>query len=279
MSGVVRAAAVQLRIDVDDPDGNRARAAEAVADAAASGAQLVVLPELACTGYVFTDRAESRRRAEPRDGRTLTDWRDLSARHRLVLVGGFAELGEDGEVYNSAALCDGGELRAVYRKAHLWDQEAEHFRPGDQQPPVLATSAGRVGLMICYDLEFPEWTRLVALAGAQVLAAPTNWPAALPRPPGERAVEVVRVQASASVNRLFVVAADRCGPERGVEWVGGSVIANPDGYPSAGPPATPTPALLLADLDLTQADDKATGPRNDVFTDRRPHLYGLRPRE
>ncbi|HEY4006356.1 MAG TPA: nitrilase-related carbon-nitrogen hydrolase [Pseudonocardia sp.] len=273
MSGVVRAAAVQLRIDVDDPDGNRARAAEAVADAAASGAQLVVLPELACTGYVFTDRAESRRRAEPRDGRTLSAWRDLSARHRLVLVGGFAELGEDGEVYNSAALCDGGELRAVYRKAHLWDQEAEHFRPGDQRPPVLATSAGRVGLMICYDLEFPEWTRLVALAGAQVLAAPTNWPAALPRPAGERAIEVVRVQASASVNRLFVVAADRCGPERGVDWVGGSVIANPDGYPLAGPPATPTPALLLADLDLTQADDKATGPRNDVFTDRRPHLY------
>jgi predicted amidohydrolase len=276
MSGVVRAAAVQLRIDVDDPDGNRARAAEAVADAAASGAQLVVLPELACTGYVFTDRAESRRRAEPRDGRTLSAWRDLSARHRLVLVGGFAELGEDGEdgeVYNSAALCDGGELRAVYRKAHLWDQEAEHFRPGDQRPPVLATSAGRVGLMICYDLEFPEWTRLVALAGAQVLAAPTNWPAALPRPAGERAIEVVRVQASASVNRLFVVAADRCGPERGVDWVGGSVIANPDGYPLAGPPATATPALLLADLDLTQADDKATGPRNDVFTDRRPHLY------
>ncbi|HZD14863.1 MAG TPA: nitrilase-related carbon-nitrogen hydrolase, partial [Pseudonocardiaceae bacterium] len=87
MSGVVRAAAVQLRIDVDDPGGNRARAAEAVADAAASGAQLVVLPELACTGYVFTDRAESRRRAEPRDGRTLSAWRDLSARHRLVLVG------------------------------------------------------------------------------------------------------------------------------------------------------------------------------------------------
>jgi predicted amidohydrolase len=272
MSGVLRAASVQLLIDVDDPDGNRARSAEALDAAASRGAQLVVLPELACTGYVFADRTESRRRAEPLDGRTLTDWRELSARHRLVLVGGFAELGEDGELYNSAALCDGGELRAVYRKAHLWGRESDHFRPGDQQPPVVATSVGRLGLMICYDLEFPEWARLVALAGAQLLAAPTNWPAQ-PRPAGERAVEVVRVQASASVNRLFVVAADRCGPERGVDWVGGSVITDPDGYPLAGPPATSSPALLLADLDLNQADDKATGPRNDVFADRRPHLY------
>jgi predicted amidohydrolase len=70
------------------------------------------------------------------------------------------------------------------------------------------------------------------------------------------------------------VAADRCGAERGVDWVGGSVIAGPDGYPLAGPAAGDGPELLVADLDLGRARDKRTGPSNDVFADRRPELYG-----
>jgi predicted amidohydrolase len=269
----VRAAACQVRLDIDDQAGNRDRVTGGVLAAADRGARLIVVPELANTGYVFADAVEARALAEPADGPSVTAWGELSARLAVTLVAGFCELGGDGEVYNSAVLLDRGELMAVYRKAHLWDREQQVFRPGDRPPPVVDTSAGPLGLMICYDLEFPEWQRLAALGGAQVIAGPTNWPAE-PRPAGERAVEVVRVQASASVNRVFVVAADRCGAERGVDWVGGSVIAGPDGYPLAGPAAGDGPELLVADLDLGRARDKRTGPSNDVFADRRPELYG-----
>jgi predicted amidohydrolase len=127
--------------------------------------------------------------------------------------------------------------------------------------------------MVCYDLEFPEWVRAAALAGADLLAAPTNWPAE-PVPPGERPVMVVNVQAAAAVNRIFIAAADRCGTERGVAWVGGSVIAGPDGYPLAGPVAADQPRILTADCDLSRARDKANSPRNNVHADRRTELYG-----
>jgi predicted amidohydrolase len=269
---VIRAASCQLLLDVTDVAGNLSRAEAVVAEAAGQGAQLVVLPELTDSGYVFNTPDEARDRAQPADGPTVSGWCELAARHQIVLVAGFCELGADGVVYNSAVLIDQGEAKAVYRKAHLWDRESEFFTPGAAPPPVVPTSVGRVGMMICYDLEFPEWSRLVALAGAQVVAAPTNWPAE-PRPAGERPMEVIRVQANASVNRMFVVAADRCGTERGVDWVGGSVIVGPGGYPLAGPAAGAEPTLLVADLDLASADDKATGPRNNVFTDRRPDLY------
>ena len=85
---------------------------------------------------------------------------------------------------------------------------------------------------------------------------------------------VLNVQAAASVNRMFIAAADRCGTERGVAWTGGAVIAGPDGYPLAGPACADEPAVLLADCDLRLARSKANGPRNDVHADRRPARYG-----
>jgi predicted amidohydrolase len=125
--------------------------------------------------------------------------------------------------------------------------------------------------MICYDLEFPEMVRDVALRGAQVVVAPSNWPSNSP-PAGERPPEVVKAQASASVNRVFVVVADRWGRERGVDWIGGSVICDVEGYPVAGP-ADGGEVLLVAELDLGRADDKALGAYNAAFADRRPQLY------
>jgi 5-aminopentanamidase len=136
-------------------------------------------------------------------------------------------------VFNSAALIDPGGLRSVYRKAHLWDAENLLFSPGSTPPPVVSTAYGRIGMLICYDLEIPEWVRLPAMDGAQLLCAPVNWPA-FRRPDGERPAEVVRVQADAAVNRMFIAACDRTGRERGIDWVGGSVIVDADGWPLAG---------------------------------------------
>ena len=261
----------QLAPVFGDPAANRELTAGAVTRAAERGAGVVVLPELVSSGYVFRSRAEAVASAEAPDGPTVTGWARLAAEHQIVIVGGFCETA-GGELYNSAALVDSGGLRCVYRKAHLWDEESLWFTPGSAAPPVVATRLGRIAVMICYDLEFPEWVRLPALDGAQLLCAPTNWPA-FPRPDGERPAEIVRVQADAAVNRMFIAACDRTGAERGVDWVAGSVIVDPDGWPLAEATGADGPVTITAECQLALALDKATGPRNDVHADRRPGLY------
>ena len=270
---LVRVAACQVSLRVGEDARNRATALEAIFSAAAAGASVIILPELTPSGYVFESPAEARAAAEPAGGPAVAEWAAAAASRGVVIVGGFAELGEDGLLYNSAALVDPGGLRAVYRKAHLWDAESDFFAPGTAPPPVVDTAFGRIAMMICYDAEFPEWVRRPALAGADLLAVPTNWPAE-PVPPGERPNVVLNVQAAAFANRMFIAAACRVGTERGVSWVGGSLVAGPDGYPLAGPAGAEDPELVIADCDLARARDKATGPRNDALADRRPALYG-----
>jgi predicted amidohydrolase len=267
----VRVAVHQLAPVIGDLDGNRARTLAAIDAAAAAGAQVVVLPELAASGYAFADASEARALAEPPDGPTVRGWAERATAHGLVVVGGFAEAAGD-VLHNSAALVDASGLRAVYRKVHLWDRESLVFTPGAAPPAVLDTPHGRIGVMVCYDLEFPEWVRAAALDGAELLCVPTNWPRE-PRPDGERPMEVMRVMVAASTNRMAVAACDRCGDERGVTWVSGSSIAGPDGWLLAGPPPAAEPVLLVADVDLAEARDKALGPRNDALADRRPALY------
>ncbi|MDQ2815369.1 MAG: carbon-nitrogen hydrolase [Actinomycetota bacterium] len=269
-------AVAQVAITVGESDANRQAAAGAVAQAAQAGARLVVLPELCDSGYVFADAdpaAEARDLAASADGNlTLAQWRSLAATHDLVIVGGFCELGADGRLYNSAAIVDASGTRALYRKAHLWDKEKLVFTPGDAPPPVVDTGLGRVAVMICYDLEFPEWVRLAALDGADLIAAPVNWPA-VSWPAGERPAEVIKAQAAAATNGVFVAVADRCRAERGVSWISGSVIVAPDGYPLAGPVLADHPAVLTAACELPRARDKKLAGANDLLADRRPELY------
>ncbi len=273
-TGVVVAVA-QLALTVGDLDANRQAARAAVAEAAAAGARLVVLPELSDSGYMLSDASEARSLASAAaSGATLREWRSLAARHDLAIAGGFCELGPDGKLYNSAAIVDASGPRTVYRKAHLWDAEKEIFTPGDDGPPVVELPFGNVGLMICYDLEFPEWVRLAALGGADLIAVPVAWAASgSPAPPGQRSGEVVSAQAAASSNGVFIAVADRCGTERGVDWLGGSVILRRGGYPAAGPVCENRTAVLTATIDLRLARDKRISERNDLFTDRRPDLY------
>jgi 5-aminopentanamidase len=269
MSTVV--ACCQLAPQFGDPSANRELAAASVVDAAGQGASVIVLPELMSSGYVFETTGEACALAEPPDGPTVSAWVRLAADHDVVIVGGFCEAAGS-RVFNSAALVDASGLRCVYRKTHLWDAEPQWFDAGAAPPPVVGTKHGLIAIMICYDLEFPEWVRLPALDGAQLLCAPANWPA-YPRPDGERPSEVVRVQANAAVNRMFIAACDRVGAERGVAWVGGSVIVDADGWPLAGGSATAQPATLLAECDLAAALNKEVSPNNDVLRDRRPGLY------
>ena len=268
---MIRVAAAQVAIDVDAPDATWRGAVALVAQAVSSRADLVVLPELVTTGSGFADAAEATRRAESLTGPTVTALQELAARHKIVLVAGFNETSGLDRPYNSAVVIDRGELVTWYRKTHLWDREKLLFTPGDQPPPVVATSVGRVGLLVCYDLEFPEVTRRLALEEAQILVAPANWPL-LGKPAGERPVEVAKAQAAAAQNKVYVVVADRCGADRGEAYTGSSVICDVTGYLLAEAPIE-QPGVIGADIEPGRTDDKRLGPHNDAFADRRPELY------
>jgi predicted amidohydrolase len=270
----LRVACCQIAPEVGDPRGNSVLTRDAIREAVAAGARLVVLPELATSGYVFESAEEARAAAEPAHGPTLRAWAEEASRGDAVVVGGFCELGDEGALHNSAAVVDGSGVLAVYRKLHLWDREQLVFEPGREPAPVVETRAGRIGVGVCYDLNFPEVARGLALAGAELVALPANFPGS-PRPGGERPIEITVAMATAHLNHVFVAVCDRCGPERGVEWVGGSVVCDEWGWLLAGPPEGFGPGLVVADCDLTQARDKAWNERNDVFGDRRPELYRL----
>lgn len=268
----VTVAVAQLAPMLGDLAGNRRRMVAAVENAAAAGAGVIVLPELATSGYCFRSADEAREVAEPADGPTVAALHAVAAARDVVVVAGLPELADDGTLYNSAVVVDADGRRATYRKVHLWGREPEVFTPGDHPPPVVDTRHGRIAVLVCYDLEFPDWVRRAAEAGADLLCAPVNWPD-LGRPAGERPIEVVTVQAAAAVNRIFVAACDRVGTERGEAWVGGSVIADPDGYPLALSDLDGSEQLLLTHCELGAARDKALGGHNDRFADRRTHLY------
>jgi predicted amidohydrolase len=274
MSVPVLVGCQQIAPAVGELEENRRLARDAVREAVSAGARLVVLPELCTSGYVFESPEEARACSEPGDGPSLRAWAEEAARGDAVVVGGFCELGVDGLLYNSAAVVDGGGVLGVYRKLHLWDREQLVFEPGRECAPVLETRVGRVGVGVCYDLDFPEVARGLALAGADIVVMPANLPR-FPRPEGERPIEVTLAMATAHVNHVFVALCDRCGPERGVDWVGGSVVCDESGWVLAGPPERSGPGLVLAECDLFRARQKAWNERNDVFGDRRPDLYRL----
>jgi predicted amidohydrolase len=267
---VTRIACQQLAPVFVDLDANRRLTVGAIREAAEAGAEVIVLPELITSGYMFESTDEALEVAIGADDAILGDWSDEAARSDLVVVGGFCERGEEGRVYNSVAIIDASGVRAVYRKLHLWDREKLVFTPGSALPPVVDTRVGRISTVICYDLEFPELTRSVALAGAQALLVPTNWPL-VPRPETERPPEVVIGMAAARVNRMAVACADRLGLERGQEWTGGTTIIGSDGWVAA---ESRDPGLVVADVDLELALDKRLTDQADAFGDRRPEYYG-----
>lgn len=265
-----RIACAQVPLSIGDVEANRTTCRAAIESAARDGARIVVLPELASSGYVFSDRDELSTLAETRDGPSVAEWAALADAFGLVIVGGFPEAADDA-IYNSAAVVDPTGLRAVYRKAHLWDSENAVFDRGDDLPVVVDTDHGRIGLMICYDVEFPEWVRAVALSGADLLCAPVNWPL-LPRPAGERPTEMVRALAGAGMNRMPIAVCDRVGTERGQDWIGGSVITDADGYPVAIAEFGEA-GVVIADVDLAESRTKRINTHNDVHGDRRTDLY------
>ena len=276
MTRPVRIAVAQYEPRVGDVETNRAEAVRWATDAAERGAGLVVLPELASSGYVFADEVEAMRTAESiSDGPTVTALREVCAAHGCHIAAGVNE--RDGECrHNSAVLIGPDGPLATYRKLHLYYNEKSWFEPGGELP-VVDTPIGRIGMIICFDLWFPEPARALALAGADIIAVPTNWVASFKHTVwddrGYCQGDYVAM-ATAAQNGVIMACADRIGVERDTRFIGASIIVGADGWPVAGPASKDSPELLLADVDLDDvARARRRTPRNHLFEDRRPDAY------
>ena len=233
--------------------------------AAAAGADLLITPELSLTGYgVGLDRPA--KAAEPVGGPLHDAVSRLAAEAGIAIVYGWPETA-GGTVYNSVQLIDArGETAAHYRKTHLYGEfDTAAFTAGSR-PLVQADLGGvRVGLVICYDVEFPELVRMHALAGTQLLAVPT----ALVRP--WTFVPRVLIPARAFESQLFIAYVNWSGPEP-AGYCGLSRVAGPDGELIAADETGTPEALLVAELDLTEI--AAARRATPYLADRRPELYG-----
>ncbi|MEA9984240.1 nitrilase-related carbon-nitrogen hydrolase [Subtercola sp. RTI3] len=263
----LRVAATSPQIRLGEVASNAESIRVALKDAVAAGAELIVLPELATSGYVFTDRDEAAEASITRDDPL---WSELAAvlAPGVTAVVGYAERAEH-HLYNSAAVFTSDQWIGDYRKSHLWGAEAGLFEKGSIAGALFEVPFGRLGVAICYDNEFPEVPRRLALGGADVLALPVNWPR-VPRPNGERPPEIIQAMAAARSSRLATVIADRVGTERGVEWTEGTAVIDSGGWVSAVPDAS---GCAVQTLVLGVRGDKSLPPHNDLFGDRRPHLY------
>ena len=239
-----------------------------IAEAVGAGADIVVLPELATSGYMFADADEARSLALTAESPQFAQWG--AALGDSVAIFGFCEDGGGGVLYNSAAVIDSGGLVATYRKTHLWDREKLIFTPGAELPPVLKTRHGLIAVLVCYDLEFGELTRRVAVDGAELIVAPVNWPL-FPRPEGERPGEVITAMSTARTNKVAVAVCDRAGVERGQPWTAGTAIVDPDGWVVAT--AGPGVGMAIAEIDLALTHDKSLTEHVDLLADRRLDLY------
>lgn len=270
-----RVACIQMEPHVGEKSANIRHSLDLINQAADVGATLMVLPELANSGYVFETRQEAFGLSEPvPGGETYKAWAEVAARRQLHIVAGICE--RDGEVlYNSSVVIGPSGHVGTFRKVHLWNEENLFFEPGNLGFPVFKTPIGRIGTFICYDGWFPESYRLCALQGADMVCIPTNWVPIPGQDKDREAMANILVMAAAHSNSVFVAAADRVGTERGQPFVGQSLIVSYTGWPIAGPASAAEEQIIYADVNLADARRKRNwNEYNQVLRDRRTDVYG-----
>src|SRR5665213_2583488 len=271
MSELVRAAAVQLNATADR-EANIANADRLVREAAARGAGLVVLPE---KWPLLGSGEQLRAGAEPIDGPAMSWAREIARELSLeLLAGSFTELTAEGRRQNTSLhIGPDGEIRATYRKIHMFDvtvegleyRESEHEDPGDEIVVSRTAEGLELGMTVCYDLRFPELYRILALRGARVLLVPAAFTLATTRDHWE-----VLLRARAIENQAFVIAANQIGENEPGRFSGGrSMIIDPRGGALAQ--ASDTVGVIVADLDLGRLESiRSTLPS---LANRRPGAY------
>lgn len=227
------------------------------------GADILICPEMMLTGYNIGSQ-QIERLAEHSEGASAERVARIATRFELAIAYGYPER-DGGDVYNAALLIDAnGRTLLNYRKAHLFGaQEKACFQTGEILDAVATFNGWTVGLLICYDVEFPEATRLLALAGADLVLVPT----ALMKP--YESLPGVLIPARAYENQIYLAYANYCGSEGDLDYCGNSIIASPTGTCLAR--ADKDEALLLADISAIEL--AASRKLNTYFDDRRPQLY------
>ena len=261
-----------MDLRLGDVAENLRRVVARIGDAAARGAELVIFPECALTGYAFDSLAEVSPLAEPADGAAAQTIAEACRRHGVLAIVGFIERAGE-KFYNASMLVGADGLLGVYRKVHLPFLGVDRFlSPGDCPLRVFDSPVGRIGMQICYDASFPEASRVQKLLGAQLIVLPTNWPPEAWRTP------TFLVNARAQENHVSFAAINRVGVERGCRFIGRSRIVdfNGDTVGEGGEGEE----MLLAEIDMKGADDNhivnAPGVYEiDRLADRRPEFYQL----
>ncbi len=282
MARVTRAALIQASCDTAAAPLPRIRQAlidkhlELIRDAAGQGAQVCCLQELFSAPYFAAEQDAKWRQLAERvpDGPTVALMAEVARRHSMILIVPVYEVASPAVLYNTAAVIDEhGRYLGKYRKTHIphiqpgfW--EGFYFSPGDLGYPVWATSAGRIGVMLCYDRHFPEPARELGLAGAEIVFNPSATVAGL-----SEHLWKLEQPASAVANQYFVGAINRVGMERPWnmgEFYGTSYFCSPRGEILTEGPRD-RDAVVVADLDLDLiAEVRRTWP---FFRDRRPESY------
>jgi predicted amidohydrolase len=266
-------ACVQMDCELGNVEANRSKIVGRLSAAAEGGAQIVIFPECALTGYCFESLAEAAEFAEPLTGASARSVAEACAQAGVYAVVGFIER-EGQQFYNAAMLIGPEGVVGSYRKVHLPFLGVDRFlTPGDRPFHVFDLPAGRVGLNICYDASFPEAARVLKLLGAELIILPTNWP------PGAWRTAAFVLNARAQENHVYFAAANRVGTERGWRFIGRSKVVNCDGdtITEAGGDGE---EILFAQVQLETANNNrvvnvAGAYEIDRLADRRPEFYGL----
>ena len=255
----INAAAIQFNVKQGDVDANLAYVRAALPRVAAQGANLAVLPEMWSSGFAYKNLNE----LALRTAGIVEELQALSRELKLVIVGSMPEPNGD-KVFNTIYVIDNGAIAGVYRKIHLFSLLGEDraFSGGDSW--LLAdTSIGKVGVIICYDLRFPELSRRLAVEGAQVICVPAQWP----KPRQEHWRTLLR--ARAIENQLYVVSCNACGIIGKLDLFGMSLIIDPKGELLGE--MGENEGEIIAPLDMQVMNEwRAQIP---CFNDRKPEFY------
>lgn len=264
-------ACVQMDVQYGDLKANKEKCVHFIQQAAEAGSALVLFPECALQGYCMNTKEEVMALAIPVDDPSILEIAAACKAHHIMAAVGFLEM-RGGSAYNSVVLLGPEGVLQVYSKMHLPFIGADRFVTQGQPPlPPVETPIGRISMIICYDVRFPELSRYYALQGADILLIPTNWPLG-----SEKTREIFPI-ARAFENGIYVLAANRVGDERGSHFIGGSRMISPSAQILTQ--AGAEEAMLLADIDvaISRKKDFVSVEGNwsiDIFKDRRPEVFG-----
>jgi predicted amidohydrolase len=230
-------------------------------------ADLLVLPELCTTGYIFRNKEELLSLAESiQDGPAVNFFKAMATEKGMNLVWGMAEKAED-KVFNSSVLVTSEGQVEVYRKIHLFDQEKFLFTPGEKELEVVKIKGAMVGMMICFDWIFPEACRVLALKGAEIICHPSN----LVLPYCQHAMVTRCIE-----NRLFGITANRTGTEqrnqRKLTFTGKSQIVGPEGEILTCAKKDEN-EVGVVEINPARAKDKMATQHNHLWKDRKTDFY------